>query len=239
MYPTLFTVGGFEVTSFGLLVGVAVLVGYWIFGRELARSGLPESATTAAMAGVLGGLFGAKVIWAIEFHREAPFLDLLFSRGGLSWFGGFAGGVGAGLLVLYRQRLPILRVLAAAAPALAVGHAIGRIGCFMVGDDYGKPSTLPWAVAFPEGRPPTTVPVHPTQLYEMAALFVLAWWLVRWRQRGVPDRVVLGRYFLVAGSVRFLIEFIRVNARIAGPLTLAQIISAAVVVAGLVIISRK
>lgn len=100
--------------------------------------------------------------------------DLLFSRGGLSWFGGLTGDVGTGLWVLWRQRIPIVRALAAATPALAVGHAIGRVGCFLVGDDYGRPSDLPWAVAFPEGLPPTDVPVHPTQLYEAIALAIVA-----------------------------------------------------------------
>ena len=107
-----------------------------------------------------------------------------------------------------RRRIPIVRALATATPALAVGHAIGRIGCFMVGDDYGRPSNLPWAVAFPDGRPPTSVPVLPTQLYEAAALAIIAWALVRWRRDSVADRVVLGRYFVLAGSTRFAIEFV-------------------------------
>src|SRR5262245_65765936 len=97
----------------------------------------------------------------------------------MSWFGGLAGGIGTALILMHRRRLPIVATLAAATPALAIGHAIGRIGCFLVGDDYGRPSDLPWAVAFPEGRPPTLLRVHPTQLYEAAALAVIAWLLVR------------------------------------------------------------
>jgi phosphatidylglycerol:prolipoprotein diacylglycerol transferase len=130
----------------------------------------------------------------------------------------------------------VLPVLAAAAPALAVGHAIGRIGCFLVGDDYGRPTDLPWAVAFPQGLPPTLEKVHPTQLYEMAFLFVLGWLLVRWRKAGAADRDVLGRYLLLAGAGRFLIEFIRVNVRVALGLTVAQIVSLGLVVAGLALI---
>src|SRR5919199_1593352 len=93
VYPTLFRIGSFEVTSFGVLVAIAALVGIWIFGRELARSGLPEDATNAAVAGVLGGLAGAKLLWTAEHLGEEPFLSLLLSRGGMSWFGGFVGGV--------------------------------------------------------------------------------------------------------------------------------------------------
>ena len=123
--------------------------------------------------------------------------------------------------------------LAAATPALAVGHAIGRIGCFLVGDDYGRPTDLPWGVAFPNGLPPTTVPVHPTQLYESVLLVALAWALVRWRRRNLPDRVVLGRYLICAGAIRFAIEFVRVNLPVLGPFTLAQIISSILVLTGI------
>jgi phosphatidylglycerol:prolipoprotein diacylglycerol transferase len=154
----------------------------------------------------------------------------------MSWFGGLVGGVGVGLIFMWRMRVPIVPTLAAATPALAVGHAIGRIGCFLVGDDYGKPTDLPWAVAFPKGLPPTDVRVHPTQLYEMAALFVIAWLLIRWRRRGVPDAIVIGRYLVLAGAVRFAIEFIRVNVRVVGPFTLAHLVSGGLAIAGIVIL---
>jgi phosphatidylglycerol:prolipoprotein diacylglycerol transferase len=238
MYPVLFRIGGFEVTSFGVLVAVAALVGIWLFGRELRRSGLPRDAVDAAIAGVLGGLVGAKLLWTIEFMGDRPVADLLFSRGGLSWFGGVIGGVSTGLWMLRRRRVPLVPALAAATPALAVGHAIGRIGCFLVGDDYGRPSDLPWAVAFPNGLPPTSVPVHPTQLYETLALAALAWALFHWRRRGVPDAIVLGRYFVLAGGIRFTIEFVRVNRQIVGPLTLAQLISLGLMALGVVVITR-
>ena len=232
MYPTFFRIGDFDITSFGVLVAIGALVGLWVFSRELARSGLPASASDAAMAGVFGGLLGAKLLWVAEHLGEERFRDLLFSRGGMSWFGGLAGGIGIALNVMWRQRVPIVATLAAATPALAIGHAIGRIGCFLVGDDYGRPSGLPWAVAFPRGLPPTDVPVHPTQLYEAFALAIVAWLLIRWRRRRVPGAMVLGRYFVLAGSIRFAIEFIRVNVRILGPFTLAHLVSLALVVIG-------
>ena len=239
MYPTFFRIGNFEITSFGVLVAIGALVGLWVFGRELKRSGLPASAGDAAMAGVFGGLLGAKLLWVAEHLGEEPFRDLLFSRGGMSWFGGLAGGVGTALVVMWRQRMPIIPTLAAATPALAIGHAIGRIGCFLVGDDYGRPSDVPWAVAFPRGLPPTDVPVHPTQLYEAIALAVVAWLLIRWRRRNVPDAVVLGRYLVLAGSIRFAIEFIRVNVRVVGPLTRAHLVSLALVIIGVAILAFR
>jgi phosphatidylglycerol:prolipoprotein diacylglycerol transferase len=239
MYPTLFRIGDFEVTSFGVLVAVGALVGLWLFGRELARSGLPADASDAAVAGVIGGLVGAKLLWTIEFMGDQPVADLLFSRGGLSWFGGLLGGVGTGLWMLRRKRVPLVPALAAATPALAVGHAIGRIGCFMVGDDYGRPSDLPWALPFPEGLPPTLVPVHPTQIYEALALAGIAWALIRWRRQGADDEAVLGWYFVLAASTRFLIEFLRVNLQILGPFTLAQVIAAGLGLAGVWLIRRS
>jgi phosphatidylglycerol:prolipoprotein diacylglycerol transferase len=232
MYPTFFRVGSFEVTSFGVMVALGALIGLWVFGRELARSGLPASAGDAAMAGVFGGLLGAKMLWVAEHLGEEPFRDLILSRGGMSWFGGLVGGIVTALLVMGRMRLPIVPTLAASTPALAIGHAIGRIGCFLVGDDYGRPTNLPWAVAFPRGLPPTDIPVHPTQLYEMAALFVVAWLLIIWRRRGVADAIVLGRYLVLTGAIRFAIEFVRVNARILGPFTLAHLVSLALMIVG-------
>ena len=233
MYPVLFRVGSFEVTSFGMMVAVAALVGLWLFRRELQRSSLPRDATDAGIVGVIGGLLGAKLLWTIEHAGQGPVTELLFSRGGLSWYGGLIGGVGAGLGYMAIKRWSMIPILSAATPALAFGHLIGRIGCFLVGDDYGTPSNVPWAVAFPEGLPPTTVPVHPTQLYEAIGLGLLGWLLLRWRRTGVTDSIVLGRYLVGAGSLRFLIEFIRVNERIAFGLSVAHFVSLAAVVLGI------
>jgi phosphatidylglycerol---prolipoprotein diacylglyceryl transferase len=239
IYPVLFRIGSFEITSFGVLVAAGALVGLWMMSRELRRAGLPESALDVGIAGALGGMVGAKLLWVAEHLGEEPLAGLVFSRGGMSWFGGLAGGLSAGLIVIRRRRLPILGVLAAAAPGLAVGHAIGRIGCFLVGDDYGRPSDLPWAVAFPEGLPPTDVPVHPTQLYEMAALLPAAWLLLRWRRRKRSDRVVFGAYLALTGAIRFTIEFLRVNTPVLGVLTIAHIAALAAVAAGVAMLGRR
>jgi phosphatidylglycerol:prolipoprotein diacylglycerol transferase len=175
---------------------------------------------------------GAKLLWVFEHLGEEPAVDLLLSRGGMSWFGGLAGGMLAGLLVMQWKHLPKIAVLAAATPALAVGHMIGRIGCFLVGDDYGRPTNLPWAVSFPQGLPPTSVRVHPTQLYEAAALVPIAFVLVRLRKQGTTDRIVLGTYLVLAGALRFAIEFIRINERVLGVFSVAHLASLAAVAAG-------
>lgn len=211
----------------------------WLFRRELNRVGLPENAVDAGFAGIFGGLLGAKLWWTMEFFNTGPYLSLLFSRGGLSWFGGFTFGIASGLLAIRIKRLPLLAILSAAAPALAVGHAIGRIGCFMVGDDYGKVSDLPWAIAFPEGLPPSLARVHPTQLYEAIPLFAIGILLIRWRQRRVNDYTLFGRYLVLVGTTRFLIEFVRVNERVVGPLTVAHLASLTAVIAGFALVSLR
>jgi len=235
VYPVLFRIGSFEVTSFGVMLAAAALFGLWLFRHELRRSHLPVDVADAGVVGVIGGLLGAKLLWTIEHATQGPVSELLFSRGGLSWYGGLIGGVGAGLAYVVVKGWPLVPTLAAATPALAFGHLFGRIGCFLVGDDYGTPSNLPWAVAFPEGLPPTTVAVHPTQLYEAVGLAVLGWLLLRWRQRGVDDAIVLGRYLVGAGTLRFVIEFIRVHQRMALGLAMAQFLSLAAVAVGMMI----
>jgi phosphatidylglycerol:prolipoprotein diacylglycerol transferase len=237
VYPTLFRIGSFEITSFGVLVALGALAGLWVFRRELQRSHLPDAALDAAIYGLIGGLLGAKLLYVFEHLDENTFWALFLDRGGMSWFGGFAGGLLAGLATMWKQRWPIVPVLAAATPGLAVGQLLGRIGCFLVGDDYGHPTSLPWGVAFPKGLPPTLERVHPTQLYEAAFLGVLTWLLLRWRRNGVSDRVVLGRYFVLAGSFRFALEFVRVNVRVAGPLTVADVFALSVVVLGVVVLA--
>lgn len=157
----------------------------------------------------------------------------------MSWFGGFTGGLAAGLVVILTKGLPLVPILAAASPALAIGHAIGRIGCFLVGDDYGKVTDLPWAVAFPDGLPPTLERVHPTQIYEAIPLFVIGALLLVWRRRERDDRAVLGAYFALAGATRFLIEFVRVNERVLGPLTVAHLASLAVAVGGVALLLSR
>lgn len=220
------------------MLAVGALVGLWMLRRELRRSGLPDDALDAAVAGVIGGMVGAKLLWVFEHRGEEPFFDLLLSRGGMSWFGGFAGGILAGLSVMQRKRLPKIAVLAAATPGLAVGHAIGRIGCFLVGDDYGRPTHLPWAVAFPDGLPPTVVPVHPTQLYEAIALVPLACLLLRWRRQRRPDRFVLGAYLVSAGAIRFMIEFLRVDTRVIGIFSIAHLASLMAIAVGIVYLAK-
>ena len=239
MLPVLFRIGSLEITSFGALVALGALVGLWVFRRELARSGLPDAAMDAAVYGLVGGLLGAKLLYVFEHLDEGTFFGLFLDRGGMSWFGGFVGGLVAGFATIRAKRWPMMAVLAAATPALAIGQMLGRIGCFLVGDDYGHPTSLPWGVAFPKGLPPTDERVHPTQIYEAIFLALFAWVLIRWRRKGLSDRTVLGRYFVGVGAFRFALEFVRVNTRVLGPLTTAHLFALAVVVLGVVLLASR
>lgn len=239
MYPVIFRIGSFEVMSFGLMVALGALAGVWLFGRELRLSGQPRDAVNGAILGLVAGLVGAKLLFVLEHVGEDALLSLLLSRGGLSWFGGLFAGVVSALAYFRWRGWDVMAIVSAATPALAVGHALGRIGCFLVGDDYGRPTSLPWGIAFPEGSPPTDVPVHPTQLYEAALLGMLAWLLIRWRRAGVLDRVVVGRYLLLTGVIRFFIELVRINVRVAFGLTVAQYGAILLVLAGLILLLRR
>lgn len=240
MYPVLFRIGSYDVTTFGLMVALGAGLGVLLVRRELAFRHLDVGAgTDVVLVGVLAGLAGAKLLYVFE-HLPEGVGETLLSRGGMSWFGGLTGGLIAGLIMIAWKRLPLLGVFAAAAPGITLGQGVGRIGCFLVGDDYGRPTNLPWGVAFPEGLPPTLERVHPTQIYEAIALFFFTWLLVRWRRRGVADLDLFGRYLVLVSGTRFLIEIIRVNVRVALGLTVAQWFALGAMVLGvaLVVVAR-
>ena len=182
---------------------------------------------------------GAKVLWVFEHLGEEPAVDLLLSRGGMSWFGGFAGGVVAGLLVMQLKRLPKVAMLAAASPALAVGHAIGRIGCFLVGDDYGRPTNLPWASRFLTACLPPRSPCIRRRFTRPSPWFHFAVLLFRWRRQGRPDTFVLGAYLLLAGAIRFAIEFVRVNERVLGIFSVAHLASLSAITIGIALLLKS
>lgn len=252
-YTLKFNLGPIEITGFGVTMMLAFLVGAWLIDRELRRHNLSSDYGGEMLLGaVVGGILGAK-LWYAALHGP----ESLFQREGLVYYGGFIGGTLGVILVGWRRRVPIRWTMHLVAPALAAGYAIGRVGCYVVGDDYGVPSSLPWAVAFPEGAPasyagamvnlfgiappPGTEPgtllaVHPTQLYEVAMMlgvFALLW---AWRRRELGTGWLFGAYLVMAGTERFLVEFLRAkDDRFLGSLTYAQGTSIALVVIGLLL----
>jgi phosphatidylglycerol:prolipoprotein diacylglycerol transferase len=233
VYPTLFEIGNFQVSTFGLMVGIAFLVGGQLAALSFEREGLTrDDAWRVVVWCLVGGILGAKFWYAFEqLGRGAPggFAEHLFSRGGLTWYGGLIGGVVAAWLCTRVAKLPWLVVCNASAPTLAIGQALGRVGCFLVGDDYGRVSDVPWAIAFPKGLPPTTDPVHPTMLYEVAWLLPAGWLL--WKRRG-RSPFLLGEYLFLAGLGRLWIEGLRTNPALLGPFTNAQLVGLACMAIG-------
>lgn len=236
MYPVLFTIPGLDwpISSFGAMMALAFLVGYGIALPRMREEGLdPEDGANMLMVIMLGGVLGAKLYYAVSFYLiyGDPFWASMFSRGGLVFYGGLMGGALAGVLGCLYWKIPVVDFANACCISLAVGQAIGRVGCFLVGDDYGVASDLPWAVAFPNGLPPVDYPVHPTMLYETLWLSIGAGYLW-WRRKTSPS--LFGEFLIWNGVGRAVIEHWRLNARVALGLSEAQFIGLGLVALGIV-----
>ncbi|MEA2165764.1 MAG: phosphatidylglycerol---prolipoprotein diacylglyceryl transferase [Thermoanaerobaculia bacterium] len=257
MYPTLLKIGSFEITTFGLMMFLAFIVGGWVLTRQFRRYGLSDdTASSVVMTAAICGIAGAKIYYAILFRDW----HLLLDRAGLVWYGGLIGGLlGCTGYILYKK-LDYFTVADAAAPGMAIGYALGRIGCFLVGDDYGRPTDSWIGIAFPKGSPPTTaeslrqfgvhvdasIPpdqvlrVHPTQLYESASAFVMFAILLTLSRKPHPKGRVFGAFLIMMGIERFLVEIVRAkDDRFLGPFTVAQLISVIIFVAGMVLVARR
>ncbi len=214
-------------------MALAFLISMYMGQREFKRKGLePRLASSIILWGALGGIIGAKLYSCLQ-DGSLSFREL-FSNSGLVWYGGLIGGLGAAIWVIHRSSSPLLPTLDALAPLLLLGYGIGRIGCFLAGDgDYGPPSDLRWAMSFPKGTVPTTVPVHPTPLYEFGLSLVgfALLWSIRKKKEGIAGWVV-GAGLIAAGIERFVAEFWRTSERVIAGLTTAQLISIALVVVG-------
>jgi len=246
MYPELLRIGSFVVSSFGLMVALAFLAGYWIASLEFKRKKLDDKLLgNILLLSMLGGIGGAKLMYIFENVPLSDFISSpfthIFSRGGLTFYGGFIGAVLLFWLLTIKNKVSFFKVMDAITPALAIGHSIGRVGCFLVGDDYGIKSDVPWAVAFPKGLPPTTDPVHPTQVYEVILMGLIFFVLWKLRKRNTPDGWLFSILIILAGIERFLIEFIRSTTPSPIPdLSVAQLIAIGLIVIGILkIISTK
>ena len=248
MYPVLFQIGPITIYSLGVFWALGALAAFWILQLELKRYGHDEQlAATIVMSAAIGGLIGARLLFIVEewkhFIREP--LSFLLSGSGFSWFGGLLGGGLTTAWSFKKYRLPFREAADICAPAVALAYGIGRIGCFLAGDaTWGKVSDVPWAMAFPNavagwvdpltGEPyPQGARVHPTQLYELAQsliLFAILWMI---RKRRHPSGAMLYLYLILAGSMRFIVEFWRVNPVVGAGLTEYQWMSGILVTVGI------
>jgi len=239
--------GPITIGTFGLFMWLAFVAAFFVWRADLRRRAINADVHTMVAIIALAGVAGAKLYHVLENGSELvrdP-VGEIFSRTGFAWFGGFLGGVIAMVLLAKRYRVPILRLMDSAAPAAALGYAVGRIGCLTSGDgDYGTPTKLPWGMSFP---PPALDPsgphcifagwpedcrVHPTPIYELLAGLVIAWLLWRMATKRPPGYVV-GWFFVLSGAARFAVEFIRLNPRIYWGMSNAQVASLASIIIGI------
>ena len=228
---------GLPIKTFGLSFGIAFLVSGAVVGRRLRELGRPvDWAYEVIFAALIGGLVGSRLYWVLQDpdRLQDDLVGNLFGGSGLVWYGGVIGGAIGVVLWASRKGMLNRTLLDICAPGLAVGYAIGRVGCQISGDgDYGVPSDVPWAMAYPDGVVPTMAEVHPTPIYETLAMGLVAWAL--WRNRdALKAGLLFAAYLVLAGLERFLVEFVRRNDDVAASLTAAQLESLAIAAAGLV-----
>jgi phosphatidylglycerol:prolipoprotein diacylglycerol transferase len=228
-------IGPITLQTFGICFGIAFLASGAVLGRRLREIGKPGDWTyELVFAAMAGGLVGARVDYLVQNWSTVShdLLGNLFSGSGLVWLGGLVGGALGVILWAWRRGFLGLTLLDVCAVPLALGYAIGRVGCQVSGDgDYGKPSSLPWAMSYPKGTVPTTTRVQPTPIYETLAMGAVALVLWNLRDRYRPG-ILFALYLVLAGVERLLVEFIRRNHAEALGLTLPQLISVVMILAG-------
>ncbi|PYP80875.1 MAG: hypothetical protein DMD35_03460 [Gemmatimonadetes bacterium] len=262
--PFVFSIGRFgPLTGFGLAMMAAFGVAHFVAQTVLRQRGDDdEIMNDVTFAALVGTIVGGKVYFAINeaLGSGRPFVSSLFSRAGFVYWGGFIGSVLLSWLVIRWRKQSFLRVADGAAVGIAAGYAIGRTGCWAVGDDYGRVWNGPLAVAFPRGAPPSTVAnmnadfhanlppsmspdtvvgVYPTQLLEVALGLVMFWLLWRLRKHEHGAGWLFGMYCLLAGTERFIVEFFRAKGDIVGPLTSAQWVALAIGTIGVLLLTTR
>lgn len=248
MLPRLFHIGSFSLPTYGLLVSLGVLLGLWISVRNSDKQGIdPEHAWNLGIVVVLCGILGAKILYIVNdwsYYTTHP--GEIFSLGTLQAGGVFSGGLigafAAAAWYVHKHRMPALATCDAFAPGLALGHSIGRIGCFAAGCCWGKPTQALWGVTFtnPLARAwvgtPLNQALQPTQLFEsaveLANFFILTWMLKRKRF----DGQIFGAYLFLYGIARYFLEFLRDDpgrgSVFGGLMTGTQLVSVLLVIGG-------
>ena len=248
MFPEVFHIRGFFLPTYGLLVAVAFLTALWVTGRLAKRSGLnQESVLNLGIYCALAGIVGAKVLMivldpAIRGNWREIFSISTMQAAGI-FYGGFVAALAMAIFYMRRRYLPVFKTMDAFAPGLAVGHAIGRLGCFSAGCCWGVPTHLPWAVTFTNPRAnqlvgvPLGEPLHPTQLYESLGELIIFALLYSRFLRPHREGSIISLYFVLYGMLRFLLEFVRFHDQqsnpLTGPFSTEQWISLALVAAGI------
>jgi phosphatidylglycerol:prolipoprotein diacylglycerol transferase len=219
MLPHLFQIGSFSLPTYGILVALGFLAGIWLTVRLASRVGLPsETIMNLGVFCALAGIVGAKVLMIVmsadyRAHPAEIFTLATLQSAGI-FYGGFIAALAAAIWYMVRHNLPVLRTADQFAPGIALGHGIGRLGCFAAGCCWGRPTNVPWAVTF--NNPDSVIspdrlgiPLHPTQLYEALANWIVCGILVAFILRRHRDGQVLGLLLVLDGFARLIVEFYR------------------------------
>lgn len=239
MYPVLAQLGTFELRSYGVIVALSFFLGLWLSAREARRNGLdPALVQDFAFYALLGGIVGARVYYVVfsnpAYFLQKPWEIVAVWHGGISIIGALLGGTLAALWYCRKRQLSFWRFADTLAPGVALGQAAGMIACLLNGDSYGKATDAAWAITYtnPRAMAPLNTPLHPVELYEMAA-YLLVFLLVRqtrrkYRSPGFTFLTYLAGY----GAARFVVEFFRGNPAIfAFGVPAAQVFAVALVLA--------
>lgn len=248
MFPQLLHFGSFSLPTYGFLVSTGVLVGLIVAAKLSKQQGLdPEKTWNLGILAVLFAIIGAKVLlfindWKWYAARPSEIFSLSTWQAGGVFYGGLIGAIAVSIWYIRRNDMPVLRTCDAFAPGLALGHAIGRVGCFAAGCCYGKPTSLPWGVTFTNplaqaiSGTPLGVPLHPTELYETIVElinFFILYWLIRHKKF---EGQIIGSYLFLYGVARYFLEFLRDDPErgsvFGGMMTGTQLISIILVLAG-------
>ena len=238
MLPKLIQIGSFYLPTYGVLVAAAFLTALWMAGKLGRMQGLSRDAImNLGVYCALAGIVGAKLFMIVldPYYRKNPaqiFTMSTLQSAGI-WYGGFILALVFAFFYMRKEGLPFLTTCDVFAPGLAIGHAIGRLGCFAAGCCYGKPTNLPWAVTYtnPDANgAPLGVPLHPTQLYEAVLEGLICLFLYQRAKRPHKEGSIIALYLILSGIARFFVEFVRAHDEanpLGGPLTLEQWISLA------------
>jgi phosphatidylglycerol---prolipoprotein diacylglyceryl transferase len=251
MFPKLFQWGDFFIPTYGVLLAIAFLAALWLAGRLGRSVGLnTERIMDIGLIAALAGIVGAKLaMFLFDWDYYSAHPSQIFSLGTLQAAGVFQGGLILALIVsiwyMGWKRMPVLRTMDVFAPSIALGHAIGRVGCFVAGCCWGAPTHLPWAVTFTSQEShdrfgtPINIPLHPSQLYESGAELVIMAGLIWMFRRPHRDGSIVAWYLVLYSVVRFLVEFVRNHEQsLVWGLSLTQWISLATLAAGAAMLVR-
>ena len=242
MYPILLEVGSFELRSYGVIVLLSFLAGLWLARKEAARKGLdPSLVVDFSFYALIGGILGAR-LYFIAFsdplaYLRKPWEIFAVWHGGIGIIGALIGGFLAAVWFCRKKRIPLLKFADVLAPAAPLGQTLGQFACLANGDAYGRPTDLPWAITYtdPRSLAPLNVPLHPLELYEMGAYFMV--FLIVWltRRRFKTDGSSFLVYLAAFGVARFFMEFFRGQpALFAGTIPAAQVVGVALVLASII-----